>query len=72
MRTSYFKTKDELFLAVDDARAKSDVPTFMQIGSFRCDCGESFACYLIDKESLDTMEAFVDCESCHEKYEQKN
>ena len=61
---TYLTTQDATIAAAEKAK-KDNHGTYIKRGSFRCGCGESFACYLIDEKTLNILETFVNCEACH-------
>ena len=61
---TYLTTQQATIEAAKQAKAES-IETYIKKGSYQCDCGESFACFLIDENSLNTLEIFVNCESCN-------
>ena len=61
---TYLTTQEATIEAAKKAEAEF-FGTYIKKGSYKCDCGESFACYLIDEKTLNTLEVFVYCEDCH-------
>jgi len=61
---TYLTTQERTIEAAEQAKL-ANYGTYIKKCSFRCDCGESFACYLIDEKTLNTLEMFVYCEACH-------
>jgi hypothetical protein len=64
---TYLKTQEATIKAAEQAMSEN-FQTYIKKGRFLCDCGESFACYLIDENTLNTLEIFVYCEACHNQY----
>lgn len=64
---NYYRTNDETKIAAKKA-ANENSDTILEYGSAECDCGESFAIRLIDMNSLNTLEVFVECEACANQY----
>ena len=61
---TYLTTTESAIEAAEQAKLEN-AGTYIKKGSYQCACGESFACYLIDEKTLNTLEIFVDCEVCH-------
>ena len=61
---TYLTTQEAPIEAAEQAKAEH-LGTYINKGSYICACGESFACYLIDEKTLNTLEIFVYCEACH-------
>jgi len=62
---TYLTTQELTEKAADQAREENN-GTHTKKGSVQCDCGESFAVFLIDDNSLNIIEEFVYCEACHD------
>lgn len=60
---TYLTTQEETIKAAEQAKAGT-FGTYIEKRSYQCACGESFACYLINEKTLDTLETFVHCEAC--------
>ena len=61
---NYFNTQEETVNAANEAK-ENNVDTYTKKGSVQCDCGESFAVFLIDEKTLNILEEFVYCEACN-------
>lgn len=61
---NYLATYEATIEAAEKAQSEN-FDTYIKKDSYQCACGESFACYLIDEKTLNTLEIFVNCESCH-------
>lgn len=60
-----YLTNQELTIEVAEQAKSENFGTYIKMDSCQCDCGESFACYLIDEITLNTLEIFICCEACH-------
>jgi len=65
MKTEYYKSKKEVIKAV---KAASKADTYIKEGSFRCDCGESYAVYQSTMTNLDLIKVFIDCKACYNEF----
>ncbi len=63
----FYSTKKETIDAANEAK-KNDDETDIKIGNVQCDCGESFAVFLIDKNTLNKLEEFICCPVCNLHY----
>jgi len=61
---TYLTTQKTTIEAAEQAKAEN-FETYIKKGSYKCACGESFACYLIDEKTLNTLAIFIHCEACH-------
>ena len=64
---TYYTTQEAAIKAAQEAK-RDTYNTFVKHSSYQCCCGESFACYLIDRDTLNTLEMFVHCEYCHDRH----
>ena len=62
--TNYFTTQESTIKAAEEAKSEN-FGTIVKKGSTQCACGESFACFLVDENTNNTLEEFVCCEACH-------
>lgn len=61
---TYLTTQEATIEASEQAKTEN-FGTYIKKGSYQCACGESFACYLIDEKTLNTLETFIYCEACN-------
>jgi hypothetical protein len=61
---NYYDTQEETMNAANQARLENS-NTHTKKSSIQCDCGESFAVFLIDDDTLNTLQTFVECEACN-------
>lgn len=60
--------RDNQSAKVEAEKAKSEnLNTYVECNSYQCTCGESAAARLIDSKTLNTLEIFVECQSCYDE-----
>ena len=63
MKNYFFETYEKTVEAAFEAQ-KNTPNTYVMKSSYRCECGDSFACYLYDFNTLDDLGTFIHCEAC--------